>query len=133
MLAEVSAPTISRFEKGEKDIQLSSVLRILGMLDLVDQRNLIFSELKPGYDSSRMIVIFWGQDVDKKVRCEISMEALEDHYKSNSKDPIKIFIENHSAIEQEARRKYLANRLEEGGSILIKTNDLLYGNFGVKS
>jgi len=125
MLANVSTPTISRFENGSKDIQLSSILNILKMLGMVDQRNLIFPDTSNvQYDHHRMIVIFWGQDDTKSIRCAISIEALEDHYKSNSKNPIKIFLENHSAIEHEAVRKYLDNQFESNNYILIKTEDL---------
>lgn len=95
------------------------------MLGMIDQRNLIFPDAPNArYDFERMIVVFFGKEGEKSVRCAISSEALNDHYKSKSKDPIKIFLENHSAIEHEAVRKYLANRLEADGSILIKTIDL---------
>ncbi len=108
-----------------KDIELSSIFNILKMLGMIDQRNLIFPD-PPNveYDYNRMIIIFWGQDGDQSIRCAISIEALENHYKSKSKDPIKIFLENHSAIEHEAVRKYLNNQFESNNYILIKTGDL---------
>lgn len=125
MLANVSAPTISRFESGSIDIELSSILNILKMLGMVDQRHLVFPDTpNVQYDHLKMIVIFWGQDDTKSIRCAISAEALADHYKSKSKDPIKIFLENHSAIEHEAVRKYLNNQFESNDFILIKTADL---------
>jgi DNA-binding XRE family transcriptional regulator len=40
-LAGVSTPTISRSENGAKDIQLSSVTSILGVLGMIDDRALI--------------------------------------------------------------------------------------------
>lgn len=95
------------------------------MLGMVDQRHLIFPDTSNvQYDRSRMMVIFWGQDDAKSIRCAISIEALEDYYKSKSKDPVKIFLENHSAIEHEAVRKYLNNQFEANDFILIKTEDL---------
>ncbi len=125
MLANVSTPTISRFESGSKDIELSSIFNILKTLGMVDQRNLIFPETPNAqYDNNRMIVVFWGQDDSKSIRCAITTEALEDHYKSKSKDPMKIFLENHSAIAHEAVRKYLNNQFESDDYILIKTEDL---------
>ncbi len=125
MLANVSTPTISRFENGSKDIQLSSILNILKMLGLLDQRSLIFPNAQNvQYDGSREIVIFWGQAEGKSIRCAISSEALEDHYKSKHKNPVKIFLENQSAIEHEAVRKYLNNQFEADDFILIKTEDL---------
>lgn len=41
-LANVSTPTVSRFEAGEKDIQLSSILSILGILGMTDKLDLAF-------------------------------------------------------------------------------------------
>jgi hypothetical protein len=125
MLANVSTPTISRFESGSEDIELSSVLNILKMLGMVDPRHLVFPDPPNAqYDHRRMIVIFWGKDGTKAIRCAISMEALEDHYKSKNKDPLKMFIEHHFAIEHEAVRKYLNNQFESDDYILIKTEDL---------
>lgn len=95
------------------------------MLGMVDQRNLIFPNTSNvQHDPNQMLVIFWGQDGTKSIRCAISIEALEDHYKSKSKNPVKIFLENHSAIEHEAVRKYLNNQFESDDYILIKPEDL---------
>jgi transcriptional regulator with XRE-family HTH domain len=125
MLANVSAPTISRFESGSKDIELSSILNILKMLGMVDQRHLIFPDkFNVQYDHIGNTVIFWGQDGTKSIRCAIAKDALSNHYKSKSKEPIKIFLEHHSAIEHEAVRKYLNNQFETNDYILIKTEDL---------
>lgn len=91
-----------------------------------DQRELVFREPKPSYDHTGMRIVFFGQDGNKKIRCAISKEALEDHYKSKilSPDLLKIFLDNRTAIEHEARRKYIENRLESDNSILIRTQDL---------
>jgi len=115
---------IGGFVIGRKDIQLSSVLSILGMLGMIDQRNLIFPEPREMYDPSREWVIFWGQEGDKKIRCAITREALVDYFKGSDKTLLKVFALNRTAIEQEARRKYLADRLETDGGILIKSEDL---------
>jgi transcriptional regulator with XRE-family HTH domain len=125
-LARVSTPTVSRFENGEKDIQLSSVTRILGVLGLLDDRMLIFAADAPvRYDSVRDIVVFEGRDGDRTIRCAISREALEDHFDGDDKDPIKVFRAHRERIEHEARRKYLDGRADEpDGSIHIKTGDL---------
>jgi predicted transcriptional regulator len=40
-LAGVSTPTISHFEGGERDIQLSTVTNILGVLGMLDERVLV--------------------------------------------------------------------------------------------
>jgi hypothetical protein len=58
------------------------------------------------------------------VRCEITREALDDDFGGDGKDKLEVFRANRLAIEQEARRKYLAGRREADGSILIRTEDL---------
>lgn len=123
MLAGVSVPTILRFEKAEENIEISSVLKILQVLGLRDSRNLDFTNIKAKYDPRKMSVIFLGQDSKKSITCEISAEALEDHF-NNNYDYLKTFIKNHSRIEHEARKKYLNNQLEKDGSILIRSEDL---------
>jgi transcriptional regulator with XRE-family HTH domain len=123
-LAEVSTPTVSRFENGEKDIQLSSALAILGVLGLIDQRGLSFPEPDARYDTIGEAVRFWGHNGTRRVRCAISREALDDHYKPERKDKVKMFEAHREAIEHEARRKFLAGQLEPDGSILIRTADL---------
>ena len=126
-LAGVSTPTISRFESGEKNIEMSSVLNILQVLGMNDSRKLEFPNSKgkyqEKYDSLRRVIIFLGVDGDKKVICAISEEALDDHFE-DEKNPIRNFIKNRGRIEGEARRKYIKNLLEEYGSILIRTEDL---------
>ena len=123
-MAGVSTPTVSRFESGEKDILLSSVTRILAVLGMVDERVLSFLKSDPRYDPLRMVVLFAGIDGDKTISCAISREALEDHFDGDNRDPVKVFRANRACIEHEARRKYLAGRLDSDGSVLIKTEDL---------
>ena len=124
--SKVSTPTISRFENGEKDIQLSSVLGILGVLGMVDERRLdFFSNKSAKYPfEGREVVRFFGHDGDKQVICEISREALADHFGGDTKTPEKAFEENHVAIEQEARRQYLNGKINEKGIVFISTMDL---------
>lgn len=123
-LAEVSTPTISRFENGEKDIQLSSALSILGVLGLLDTRALNFPDPEPRYDSINEAVRFWGHDGTRRILCAITRDALDDHYKPERKDKLKTFEANRAAIEQEARRKFLAGAVESDSSVMIRTNDL---------
>ncbi len=96
---------------------------------MLDNRNLTFSHEKKAqayYDATHRIFTFWGQDNGKKIRCAISEEALEDYYHKDERTLDEVFSKNHLAIEQEARRKYVANRLEkEDGSILITIRDLI--------
>ena len=91
---------------------------------MVDERILTFPKSASRYDSIRMAVLFTGKDGEKTVPCAISQEALEDHFDDDNKEPAKGFRANRRRIEHEARRKYLAGRLEPDGSVLIKTEDL---------
>ncbi len=56
--------------------------------------------------------------------CLISYEALCDHYDGDNRDMLAVFKESRCSIEHEARRKYLAGKLEKDGSILIRSEDL---------
>lgn len=121
-LAGVSMPTISHFENGDKDIRLSSVNGIIKVLGLLDERILEFPESKPRNDYDRELVLFVGRDRHKKISCAISKEALEDHFGGKG-EVLKIFSAHQEQIEHEARKKYLADRLEPDGTILIHTTN----------
>ena len=58
------------------------------------------------------------------MRCEISQEALDDHFGGDGKDKVEVFRANRKAIEDVARRKYLAGQTEPDGSVLIRTVEL---------
>jgi hypothetical protein len=88
------------------------------------KRELKFPEPKERYIFDRKVVAFSGQDGATRVRCEISEEALEDHFGGNGKDKVKVFRANRKAIEEIARRIYLADRTERDGSVLIHSADL---------
>ncbi len=90
----------------------------------VEQRELDFLEAGEKYVFDRRGVVFWGQDGETRVRCEISGEALDDHFGGDGKDKLEVFRANRRTIEQEARRKYLAGQTEPDGSVLIRTLDL---------
>lgn len=123
-LAGVSTPTVSRFESGEADIQMSSVLNLLKILGMTDQRTLTFPSPAEFYDNMRSAVFFTGNDGNKIVHCAISREALEDHFDGDNKNLIKVFVINRERIEHQARRKYLAEELETDGLVLVKTRDI---------
>ena len=123
-LAKVSTPTISRFEQDDSNLQLSSVLSILGVLGMTDKRELVFTDDSGARDDSGAIV-FWGQDGETRVRCRISREALDDHFSDGDKlRPDAAFKKYSKEIEALARRKYLAGQREPDGSVLIRTNDI---------
>ena len=55
----------------------------------------------------------------------MSLEALMDHFDNHTKNPLKTFLANRTAIEHEVKRKYLTNRFEKDDSIMIGTKDFL--------
>jgi Fic family protein len=89
-----------------------------------EQQDLRFPEPQESYVFDRKVVVFWGQDGEIRVRCEISSEALDDHFHGDNKDKLEVFRPNRRTIEQEGRRKYIAGRTEPDGSVLIRTGDL---------
>jgi transcriptional regulator with XRE-family HTH domain len=123
-IAGVSAPTVSRFERAEKDLQLSSALSILEVLGLIDERELVFPEQEPRYDFDRDIIVFAGRDRDNRVPCAVSREAMEDFFQVEGKNLVASFVANRAKIEHWARRKYLSGRRERDGSVLVRTEDL---------
>lgn len=124
-LANVSTPTISRFEQADEDIQVSSVLPILGALGLTDKRTLGFVEEAYKYGIAEGVT-FWGQDGELRVRCRISREALDDHFSERDRvRPDAAFRKHRRDVESFARRKYLLGQTEPDGSVLIRTSDLV--------
>jgi hypothetical protein len=93
--------------------------------DEAPQRHeLEFPEPNEQWVFDREVVVFWGQDVDMRVRCEISREALDDDFRGDGKEKVQVFRANRKAIEDFARKKYLAGQIEPDGSVLIRTLDL---------
>lgn len=123
-IAHVSTPSISRFENGEKDIQMSTVMNILSALGMNDKRQLIFPEEQLRRGISPVAIVFTGSDHQRTIQCGITQEALNDHYHGLHHDPFNTFKKHRESIQHEARRKYLANKIELDGSILIKTTDM---------
>jgi hypothetical protein len=89
--------------------------------------DLTFNNPPPRYDFSRDVVTFVGQALGSSVSCEISREALDDHFGTNGLDQkgrVEAFLKNRSRIELMARAKYLSWPIEEPGTVLIKTMDV---------
>ncbi len=123
-LGKVSTPTVSRFEQNDEDIQLSSALKILGVLGMTDKRTLLFPDQEFRTDFG-MGVIFWGQEGNRRIRCIISREALNDHFSDGDRlAPEAAFKKYREKIESLARRKYLLDQFEQDGSILVRTSDI---------
>ena len=122
-LANVSTPTVSRFEQAAKDVQLSSVIAILDVLGMTDKRTLSFDEgaARDADDS----MVFWGNDGETRVRVRISREALEDHFSEGGRlRPEAAFKKHRGDIEGFARRKYFLGQREPDGSVLIHTGEI---------
>jgi hypothetical protein len=90
----------------------------------LERRDLKFPAPEERYSFDQGVVSFWGQDGEARVRCEISREALDDHFHGDNKDKLVVFRANRQAIEEIARQKYLAGRTEPDGSVLIRTREL---------
>jgi transcriptional regulator with XRE-family HTH domain len=123
MLANVSTPTVSRFEQASKDVQLSSVLAILDVLGMTDRRTLTFDAAAArDVDDS---IVFWGSDGETRVRFRISRAALDDHFSDGDRlRPDAAFKKHRRDIEGLARRKYLLGQCEPDGSVVIRTGEL---------
>jgi Fic family protein len=88
------------------------------------KRELKFPAPKETEDFKGDSVVFWGQDGEKRVRCEIIRDTLDDHFGGGGKDKLTVFRANRRAIEELARRKYLAGRTEADDSVLIVSEDV---------
>jgi hypothetical protein len=88
------------------------------------RHELEFPEPNERWFFDREVVVFWGQDLGTRVRCEICQEALDDNFKGDGKDKVQVFRANRKAIEEFARKKYLEGQLEPDGSVLIRALDL---------
>ena len=126
-MADVSAPTISRFESGDKNIQLSSALAILEVLGMVERSPIEFPEKVQRYDPDRDVVLFSGKTASGEIACAVSVETLEDCFEakgSGERAVLKTFRTHRDAIENIAARKYIEQRMEPNGSILIRSIDV---------
>ncbi len=104
------------------------------LLKVVDGRrstvagiDLAFNSPPAYYDFGRDVVTFVGQALGSLVNCEISREALDDHFGSDGLDQkgrIETFLKNRSKIERLARAKYLSWPIEIPSAVLVKTMDV---------
>ena len=89
--------------------------------------DLRFARSAPRYDFDRDVVVFDGNDESGPMRCEISREALEDHFGAEGLDKqgrMERFGANRAVIERMARAKYRSFAVDEPGIVLIKTEDV---------
>ena len=92
----------------------------------LDRHDLTFPAPMESEVFGRDMVLFYGQDGEACVRCQITNEALDDHFQGGGKDKLEVFRANREPIEKEARRRYLAGDTELDGSIVIRKDDLPY-------
>jgi fido (protein-threonine AMPylation protein) len=88
------------------------------------KRELKFPAPKETEDFKGDSVVFWGQDGEKRVRCEIIRDVLDDHFGGGGKDKLTVFRAKRRAIEELARQKYLSGRTEADESVLIGSEDV---------
>src|SRR5258708_31222705 len=120
-LANVSTPTVSRFELAAKDVQLSSALAIFDVLGMTDKRTLSFDEgaTRDADDS----MVFWGNDGETRVRFRISREALDDHFSGGDRlRPDTALSQHRRDIEELAQRKYLLGHRVPDVSVIYRTS-----------
>ena len=126
-IAEVSAPTVSRFESGDKNIQLASALAILDTLGMVERPTMEFRDKAERYDFDRDAVLFSGQTTEGDVPLAVSGEALEDHFGATGQGQrarLAAFRAHRPEIEDIALRNYLARKRKRDGSVFIRSEDV---------
>ena len=126
-IADVSTPTVSRFENGEKNIQLASVLAILDALGMVERPVIEFPDKVERFDLDRDVVMFPALSAEGEISCAITGDALADHFEargSGRRALMAAFRRQRSQIEDAARRKFMARNREPDGSILIRSADV---------
>jgi len=90
----------------------------------LERHDLKFPEPVEKFDFDREVVLFYGQDAETRVRCAISIEALDDDFRGDNRDKVEVFRENRQVIEQSARHKYATGDTEPDGSVLIHSGEL---------
>ena len=95
---------------------------------MIEHSPIEFLDKHEQFDFDRDVVLFEGMAVKGEVSCAISGEALEDHYGakgSSGRARLAAFHAHRKAIEEQARRKFAANKLEKDGSMLLRSEDIV--------
>jgi hypothetical protein len=98
-----------------------------GRRSAIPNLNLTFDNPPIQYDFTRDVATFVGQALGSTVKCEISREALDDHFGTDGMDQtgrVEAVRKNRSKIEEIARIKYLSWRVEEPAVVLIRTMEV---------
>jgi hypothetical protein len=112
-----------------KPVNRDRLLKVAGQQrSLVPDIDLTFDDPVPVYDFSRDVIVFDGKSGGTVVPCAISREALDDHFGTDTLDQqgrIEAFRKNRETIQNMAQKKYMSWPIEDPGTILIKTTDVL--------
>jgi hypothetical protein len=96
---------------------------------ILPKLDLTFANPPTRYDFDRDVVVFEGLETfGGRVVCAVSREALEDHFGADDLDRdgrLDCFRRNRTAIESMLRTKYMSWPVEEAGTVLLKTMDVL--------
>jgi Protein of unknown function (DUF1488) len=77
------------------------------------------------YDHHRRKVVWFSAWIDgKRVDCGVSIEALADHFRAYHDDPLPAFRANRGRIQAVATKLIVDGRLENDGTIMIRSADL---------
>ena len=69
-------------------------------------------------------VVYFPAEVDgKRIRCAITLEALQDNFDGDSTEPVACFRANRARIEAKAAKLIAQARFEPDGQILIRSQD----------
>lgn len=120
----LAAEGLGHIEADTRDLVLKVVGGLRSMIPGID---LFFRAPKPRYDVDRDVVTFEAEALGSKVTCEITGEALADHFEAAGRgggERLESFFRNRSAIEGLSRSKYLESPVEEPGKILITSADI---------
>ncbi len=93
----------------------------------VPDLTLTFPLPRPSYDFDRDVVVFMGEDNGGAIRCEISREALSDHFGIEGRDTkaaVEMYRARSSLFEDLARAKYRTWPVEEPGIVLLRTGEI---------
>lgn len=105
-----------------------STLKAVGATrSVVDRLDLTFAASAARYDVDRDIVTFRGEAGGESIRCAVSREALDDHFRlrqETNERRLDLFRENRSLFEQMLRTKYLDWPIEQLDEVLIRSEDL---------
>lgn len=108
-------------------ITRDTTLKTVGAIrSIIDGLDLTFAAPPARYDFDRDVVTFRGEAAGEAVRCAISRETLDDHFRlraASNEERLSLFRENRSLFERMARAKYLHWPVEQPDEVLVRTEE----------